>query len=275
MDSPPASRARRSGHEHLGQAVAQRLPVALPEDRSESAALPHSRGRVRLRARSCRSGPPSPSSAPRPRDARPTTWPRSTSYNALLLRRIRGGHATLELEREQFQVQQQIADVLKQQAEAQGGAARDQAVSHPRLRPRRRGSRSHGRDAPQATGQGGAGATRHVPGHEEDAVAGRPDPEGARRRGRRHLRGRALERSSRLIDDLKAHAGQVAVDVDPLPEDGPRPVRLRRRSRRQPPDQRQRPGSTGRRSRRRRSAATRTAEAEAHKQARALAESKR
>ena len=38
-------------------------------------------------------------------------------YNALLLRRIRGGHATLELEREQFQTQQEIADVLEQQAE--------------------------------------------------------------------------------------------------------------------------------------------------------------
>jgi hypothetical protein len=40
------------------------------------------------------------------------------AYNALLQRRIAGGHKTLALEREQFQVQQQIADVLKQQAEA-------------------------------------------------------------------------------------------------------------------------------------------------------------
>jgi hypothetical protein len=39
------------------------------------------------------------------------------SYNALLTKRIKGGHGTLELEREQFHVQQQIADVLKQQAD--------------------------------------------------------------------------------------------------------------------------------------------------------------
>jgi hypothetical protein len=38
-------------------------------------------------------------------------------YNALLTRRIKGGHGTLELEREQFHVQMQIADVLKQQAD--------------------------------------------------------------------------------------------------------------------------------------------------------------
>ena len=45
-----------------------------------------------------------------------------TKYNELLKRRIKGGHATLELEREQFQVQQQIADVLKQQAEQRAAA---------------------------------------------------------------------------------------------------------------------------------------------------------
>jgi hypothetical protein len=38
-------------------------------------------------------------------------------YNALLTRRIKGGHGTLELEREQFHVQMQIADVLKQQSD--------------------------------------------------------------------------------------------------------------------------------------------------------------
>lgn len=38
-------------------------------------------------------------------------------YNALLTRRIKGGHGTLDLEREQFHVQMQIADVLKQQAD--------------------------------------------------------------------------------------------------------------------------------------------------------------
>ena len=38
-------------------------------------------------------------------------------YNALLTRRIKGGHGTLELEREQFHVQMQIADVLRQQAD--------------------------------------------------------------------------------------------------------------------------------------------------------------
>ena len=45
-------------------------------------------------------------------------------YNALLERRMRGGHRTLELEREQFGVQQQIADVLRQQAEQAKEAAR-------------------------------------------------------------------------------------------------------------------------------------------------------
>jgi hypothetical protein len=38
-------------------------------------------------------------------------------YNSLLTKRIRGGHGTLDLEREQFRVQQQIADVLKRQAD--------------------------------------------------------------------------------------------------------------------------------------------------------------
>ncbi len=39
-------------------------------------------------------------------------------YNALLSKQMSTGHKTLALEREQFQVQQQIADVLRQQAEA-------------------------------------------------------------------------------------------------------------------------------------------------------------
>jgi hypothetical protein len=46
---------------------------------------------------------------------------------ALLKRRIRGGHDTIELERQQLQVDQQIADVQKQQAEARKEAERKAA----------------------------------------------------------------------------------------------------------------------------------------------------
>ena len=132
-------------------------------------------------------------------------------YNALLARRIRGGHATLELEREQFEVQQQIADVLKQQAEKRARAAGDPPVPDARLRAGRRRSRAHRRTLRKQLGRR-RGVAGDVPGHEEDASLVARIRKVLADGGRRDLRGRAPMIQG-LIDDLRQMQEKSSVDL--------------------------------------------------------------